>query len=439
MDSKVSISYYLDKRRAKKNGKFPLKLSVFLNYPRQRKMYDAGFEFEYDEDEDIDELSKVMDPSSRGKNKDTRNEINALILKAEQIAEKIIPFSFEIFEKKMYGKAGEDSLLHVAYSETINSFLKRKKIGTASTYELSEKSIIDFVAHTLNISDEKRKDKKEADKLDKKYKKLSFHNITPSWLIGYQDFMTERGRSTATISMYLRSLRALFNAAMIEGVEGIVYPFSRKKGDGKYKIPKADAGKRALSKEQLSILFHSEPLTPEQKKAKDFWFFSYACSGMNIKDVANLKHKDFDEDSFSFYRAKTRSTSANARKIQVYLNDYTRGIIEKYGSKTDNPNDFVFDIISKNDSAETQHSKISNFNCFISQNLKKLCKEIGLPKEISAGWARHSWATIAHNDNKPIKFIMESLGHQNIQTTQNYLNSFPDKDKREYTNNLMNF
>ncbi|TLX76887.1 hypothetical protein E9993_04155 [Labilibacter sediminis] len=42
-----------------------------------------------------------------------------------------------------------------------------------------------------------------------------------------------------------------------------------------------------------------------QEKAKAFWFFSYACNGMNVKNIANIKYKDFiDVETFFYYRNK---------------------------------------------------------------------------------------------------------------------------------------
>jgi hypothetical protein len=47
---------------------------------------------------------------------------------------------------------------------------------------------------------------------------------------------------------------------------------------------------RALTKED-SKLFNAHTET-EQEKAKTFLVFSYACNGMNIKDIALLKFKN---------------------------------------------------------------------------------------------------------------------------------------------------
>jgi integrase/recombinase XerD len=74
------------------------------------------------------------------------------------------------------------------------------------------------------------------------------------------------------------------------------------------------------------LLFESEPKTEEQKKAKAFWFFSYACNGMNFKDIANLKYKDIEGDVIKFHRAKTKRTKKKKDKTTVFLNDYTIGV-----------------------------------------------------------------------------------------------------------------
>ena len=65
--------------------------------------------------------------------------------------------------------------------------------------------------------------------------------------------------------------------------------------------------------------------TLEQRKAKDFWFFSFALSGMNMKDIALLRHKDIQYDRVQFYRAKTRITSkGNLKHVTAYLNDFSK-------------------------------------------------------------------------------------------------------------------
>ncbi len=45
MTQEYSISIYLDTRRAKSNGKYPVKLRVFTPNPRKQKLYPTIFDF----------------------------------------------------------------------------------------------------------------------------------------------------------------------------------------------------------------------------------------------------------------------------------------------------------------------------------------------------------------------------------------------------------
>ena len=48
---------------------------------------------------------------------------------------------------------------------------------------------------------------------------------------------------------------------------------------------------------------------------------------------------------------------------------------------------------------------------------------VGIKKQISTHWTRHSWATIAKKENVPIRVISECLGHTSEHTTLIYLDS----------------
>ncbi len=63
-----------------------------------------------------------------------------------------------------------------------------------------------------------------------------------------------------------------------------------------------------------------------------------------------------------FYRAKTKRISkGNLKPIIVYLNNFSASVIEKYGNKNNKPDNFVFNIISRINSAEEQIREIQNY------------------------------------------------------------------------------
>ncbi|MCC8087724.1 MAG: tyrosine-type recombinase/integrase [Rikenellaceae bacterium] len=60
--------------------------------------------------------------------------------------------------------------------------------------------------------------------------------------------------------------------------------------------------------------------------------------------------------------------------------------------------------------------------------MKKIGENLGIGN-ISTYTARHSFATVLKRSGVNISYISESLSHNNIKTTENYLSSF-EKDER---------
>lgn len=236
--------------------------------------------------------------------------------------------------------------------------------------------------------------------------------------------------------MYLRPLRAVFQIALRDTViEREQYPF----GKDNYSIPAPKGVKKALTKEQLKKLFDTEPKTPEQSKAKAFWFFSYASNGMNMKDIANLKFKSLSGDSFTFDRAKTSRTKKNKAPVTVFLNDFTIKVINDFGNADRDSENYVFPIYERKASPEVNFSRLGNFIRFVNQHFLNFAESIGVTEKISTYWARHSFATMAIRNGVSMEYVSEALSHSNIETTQNYFAGFESHEKRKVSETILNF
>ena len=416
MKSDYFISVYLDTRREKQNGNYPVKLRVFDSNIRKQKLYPTPFEFTTKE---FDSIWNTARP--RKEYKEIRLKIQALENRANEIAQNLNVFSFEQFERKLIRKVGEGLKVIYHYKLTIEELNKQNRLSTASSYECSQKALKEFVEVNTKQS----------------YKFLSFFDIDKQWLNEFEDYMKISGRSITTTGIYLRPLKAIFNKAIADkDIEAEIYPFGKRK----YQIPSSRKVKKALSKIQIKQLFETEPKIQEQIKAKGFWFFSYNCNGMNIKDIALLKYKDLSDSKIKFYRAKTIYTSkTNLKPITIHLNGYIKDFIDKYGNDDKHPENYIFDILSNGLSIKEQQAKIKNFTRFINQHIKKLCKANNLPTDISSYWARHSFATIAMRKGASLEFMQESLGHKDMSTTLNYFAGFDDESKKEFAESLMEF
>jgi integrase/recombinase XerD len=427
----ISISFFLDQRRKKANGYYPVKLRVYNPVNKKARLLSLSKVIYDDKDKSLIQFTlKNGFPNQR--NLDSilyaerpREDTKRLKLffiglekKASEIAENLSPFSFEEFENKLYGHSPTTINLVDYYQNRIDEFERKKSFSTASNYRLSRKSLLKY-SSLIN-------------------KKLSFDVIRKQFLEDYESYMIdELGRSETTVSMYLRALRTIFNQAIRDGIlQPDSYPF----GKHKYVIPTGDKVIKSLSKSQLRLLKDGVPQSSEQVIAKDYWFFSYYAQGMNIKDIALLKHKDFKQDSIQYYRAKTKTTGKKkSRLIYVTLNDEMRDFFKKYKSKKEQVDGYVFPIISHSMTAKEQYQRIRNFTRFINQHFRSYAQYLGIDEPVSTYWARHSFTNTLINNGASIEFTSEALNHSDIKTTQNYIAGFEESRKKEMMQNLMKF
>ncbi|WP_164974143.1 tyrosine-type recombinase/integrase [Filimonas effusa] len=64
---------------------------------------------------------------------------------------------------------------------------------------------------------------------------------------------------------------------------------------------------------------------------------------------------------------------------------------------------------------------------------------MGYDKRSSTIVTRHSFSTHILHSGAPKELIQESLGHLNIKTTENYLDSFQKPVVREFAEKLLSF
>jgi len=414
------ISIVLDKRRAKANGDFPVKLRVFNKILKKDKRYPLDIDLSTKEFETI--WINADDKNLRGSNKETELKLKAIETRANKEAEQMDVFDFAKFEMKLFRKSSDKNNVKYHFNLVIDKNVKNDKIGTAESYKYTLKSLAEFCKFKKKCS------------IDK----LTFASITVDWLNDYENFMITNGKSYTTIGIYTRTLRVIFNNAIgVNDINKEMYPYSKVKNDGLYKIPRTKKVKKALSATQLKTLFDAEVKNANEAKAKAFWFFSYACNGMNLKDVALLKYSDINDDKFEYYRAKTFDKSSEKTTITIYLTDFTKEVIANYGNRS--KGGYVFDIIDIKEDSQTQYKKIKNFTRYINDHIKRIAISSDLPSDLSTYWARHSFATNSLRKGASMEFISEALNHSDLSVTKNYFAGFEDEAKKEFANSLLDF
>lgn len=397
----ANVSIYLDELRPKKNGRCSVKIKVTFN--RKRKYYSTGIEVNPEEFERITN-GKRKTPEQR----EYYTKLIHFLDKANTIIDKLPIFSFSAFEESFLEQRNTKSNVSFEFDKYIQSLKDEDRIGTAVSYECAKNSLMAF------------------------NKNLTFAEVTPKMLKKYHKWMLDNGKSKTTIGIYLRSLRTIYN---LQNIDKSVYPFGLKK----YEIPKGENKKKALTIDEVSKIYQYDAGSGSTKEmAKDYWIFLYLCNGMNVKDFCLLKWEniDFERKMLKYKRAKTERSNKEDKEISVALKPEAIEIIKKWGQVSISKEMYVFPHIHQNITPTQKRAIYQQLTKTINKYIKRICKEVGINKNVTSYFARHSFATILKNSGAGVEFISELLGHSSVAITSSYLDSFEDKQIQEKTDVL---
>src|ERR1035437_2444334 len=110
-----TATIFLDARRPKDNGLYPIKLRVYSTQLQVKKLYATKYEMTKKELESIWETQKP-----RKEHQEIRNELQAIITRANDVCKTLEPFSFTQFEKKYLRNTGDGGNIIYQYNQTIN-------------------------------------------------------------------------------------------------------------------------------------------------------------------------------------------------------------------------------------------------------------------------------------------------------------------------------
>lgn len=371
----MAIAYLkLDKRRALKDGTYPVKIAV----RRTHLLIDTGYSFKEKE------WNQVVGNTIR------KREANLLATRLAQVVNTIM----ELRENGEYGKLTEAELRdriindrpsrHFAYFlDVCEAFLKTKDgVRTKELYRETMKKVEDFDDG------------------------VTLDEIKPNWL---REFEVYLGGSVNGRAIHLRNIRAVFNYALDEELTQN-YPFR------KFKIRRQETRKRSLPVEDLRALIALDDLTKQEEEYRDMFMLIFYLIGINAVDLSRLTHKSVVHGRIEYRRAKT------GKLYSIKIEPEAKAIIEKYKGK------------KKLLAPFERYANYRDYTHRLDDAMKKLGPACGkyrngvLKREpinpsLSTYWARHSWATVAASLDLPNETIAAALGHSyGNKTTAIYIN-----------------
>lgn len=230
----------------------------------------------------------------------------------------------------------------------------------------------------------------------------------------FENALKDRPRAQ---SLYPNCIKTIFNAAKEYYNDEDNDIIRIKHSLDKYKpVEQNIAEKRALDVETIRDIFvlpydniRVKGKSSRHDLALDCFRLSFCLMGMNSAD---LYYADKLKDNTIIYdRMKTKDRRRDKAEIHVKITDYIKPLVEKYKGK-----ERVFNFYER-------FTTMESFNRAINIGLKEVGKELGIDK-LQFYAARHSMATIAVNDVKISKYIVnDMLNHtdQSLKITELYI------------------
>jgi len=332
------------------------------------------------------------------------NELRGTLAELEQNG-KIVDLTISELKNRLIKKSKSKRVTFVEYIElTIASMKKDGALRNAQIYQ----SALNFLTRSS------------------KHTNLPFPLFNVQLLERMEKvYMNEEGRHYNGLSVHLRSLRAIYNKAISEGVVSVnSYPFRRSAHDkDMYVIKNEKTTKRAVSKEVIVAIEKYTELTTNdiEKKYLYYFLFSFYLRGMNIGDMAKLKASNIINNDLVYRRSKTK------RSFEVRINEKARNILNYFDLDEKRPTDYIFPII-KQTTTEGSLKDIKYCTKTTNKYLKETATDLKIEAKITTYVSRHSWATIADKAGVDRRIISKGLGHADLQTTNIYIDDIVSND-----------
>lgn len=399
----MSTSAYITLRpRPDATGKCPLILRLVHNRkPAILTLNIKVFPVDFDE--------KTMQIKSTCKYLPDRNNINAQIFQKMAELRKLI----SVLEEN-------DELNFMTSGDILERFRNRVLI-----------SFISVVDYTLKIAEEM--DAMNRFSNARVYRQLaswirryasvntSFEEINLQWIERVSRKWYQAGYSDNGLSVYLRTLKAVFNHAIAHKViPAEQYPFKS------YKMPSQNTYKQFLSRDQITQI---ENLALEENTplwhARNHWLILFYSNGMSIADLARLTPANIQGTHIIYVRQKT-SRKKKEEPVVMKITPPLAKILDYYHKAMNPAGPYLLKLIKHPDQPHKHYQEIRSAAKRFDKYMRRICRMAGITVNLTCGMARHSWANTANQLTGDKKIIQQALRHSSIKTTEIYMGSFSD-------------
>ena len=243
---------------------------------------------------------------------------------------------------------------------------------------------------------------------------IPFKRLNIKWILELDADLKSRGLKPNSVAVYMRTIRALYNKAINEGIaDKEDYPFD------KYRIKAGKTAPRVISIDELNRYFNLN--VPPNSIRFDHWNYGkliFMLRGINFTDLALLTRDNIKQDRIVYKRSKTH------KLYSVKIVPEIHELIQLYH---DPDRQTLFPIMSKEDYFHDNKypQRIGQLRKTTNKWLRKLGVEAHIEENLSTYVFRYSYANACKRLGFSKDLIAEALGHEYGNTvTGVYLEQF---------------
>jgi integrase/recombinase XerD len=205
------------------------------------------------------------------------------------------------------------------------------------------------------------------------------------------------------VANYLRTIRAVFNKAIKEGIiSADCYPF------GKYQIKHEKTINRTLTQAEMRGIINLD-LAPGTtiRHRRNLFLLSYCLMGINFSDLLTLTKDSIVDGRIVFRRRKTHKV------YSIWLHPKAEEILNHYRTtSTVNGKAFLLPFVTNKGDLSVLKKEILQVVKNTNDYLGKIAKLCEIDKPITTYYARYTWANVARGLGYSKDVIAEGLGHE---------------------------
>lgn len=269
--------------------------------------------------------------------------------------------------------------------------------------------------------------------------RVTFADIDTAFLKKFETYLLQlpnarvkdQRLSVNAVYVEMKIFRALLNRARI--VDGLIKdnPFSN------YHLKQEKTSKDKLTREEINAIVTLQLEEGSIKwHTRNAFLLSYYCAGIRAGDIIQLRWSNVSKDGRISYQM-----DKNGKIRDLVMVRQAKEIIDLYNKGEQKASDYIFPLLPNDapwakyvtyeqkkvmpvDLLEKMLNKVSSVNAVFNKNLKRIAEDAGIEKHVTFHVSRHTFATMALQENIDSMTIKGALAHSSLQTTETYLQEF---------------